>query len=567
MRKFYVLSLMAATALSASAQAPLSAQFEKKPCTVVRDYASVFAPSRISTKAPTQDFSVLIIEGNGMYRGGVSSGTGFYEVSLNIFSGGNTSYLRSAWTSEEKPTLTWTLTGNNGENIELPSDENGNAVVDLFGIYNFPVLKATLSDGSTATYDRTYDSRNMSKSAYMSTLFARDYPVSMGDAGFAGGQLYGGFQSGEHFGSGMKSSEGKDLTGVYTLFRKTTAPMRVYGVVVPVIAYQSGQLPIPSGATMDVEIWSVDDNGEFVEKLGSATGDATNLNGDASKGMWTFDVTFQAEDEFGLVSDKPVEIPANTRFAVLVNNMDKVNASVLFVECDQVEGSAYLKFGDTVETFGFSDAPDRPAYDLMISLVADMPSAEWQDKTMTIPSAGGKAATEGSFEYAVLYTTTLMENETTGETEYSITTPDWITATEPMVIEDAQGGWEKYRAYAIEFTADALPAGETSRQGLVTVNCPCGVQKSFEIGQGNWTPTSVENVEAANASVAVAGDNFQLTYGDEYNAVEVYNVAGAKVASYALPQGGSFEVPAADLKGVYMVVFQGAKNTTVKVVK
>lgn len=563
MRKFYVLSLMAATALSVSAQAPLSAQFEKKPCTLVRDYASVLAPSRVSTKAPTADFVVSAYDSDGVYQVGVPSGIGSYSSSLAIFSGGNVAYIIPASNStSEVPSFSWTISDLNGGNtMDLPVNDNDVAIVDLFGYYNYPIVTGRLSDGTTATYDKSIDSGNASKAAAMITLFGREFPVSMGNSGYVGGHFY----INELLSSGNKSQEGKDLTGVVSMFNRTTAPMRVYGVIVPLASTIQGQTPIPAGVSMDVEIWTVDDENNLVEKLGSATGDATNLNGNASQGMWTLDVTFQAVDDFGLVSDQPVLIPAGTKFAVVLNNMDKANAAALFTQAI-VEGSAYMKFGDTLEVVGYSNMPDVASVDLLISLDADMPSANWQDKTMTIPSAGGKAVAESGYEYAILYTTTLAYNEN-GECEYTVAAPDWVTATEPLVIEDAQGGWDTYRAYVLEFSADALPAGETSRQGVVTVTCPGGVQKSFEIGQGNWTPTSVENVETANASVAVAGDNFQLTYGDEYNAVEVYNVAGAKVASYALPQGGSFEVPAADLKGVYMVVFQGAKNTTVKVVK
>lgn len=563
MRKFYVLSLMAATALSASAQAPLSAQFEKIPCAVVRDYTSIFAPSRVSAKAPTADFIVAPYDSDGMYQVGVPSGIGAYSSALTIFSGGNTSYIIPASNStDERPTYSWTVSDLNGGNVmDLPVNENGVAIINLFGYYNYPVLTGKLSDGTTATYNKNVDSNNKAKASAMITLFGREYPVSMGNSGYAGGQFY----INEALSTGYKSQEGKDLTGVVSMFNKTTGPMRVYGVMVPLASTIEGQDPIPAGVTMDVEIWTVDDERNLVEKLGSASGDATNLKGNASQGMWTLDVTFQAEDEFGLVSDKPVVIPAGTSFAVVLNNMDKANAFALFTWAS-VEGSAYMKFGDTIEVLGYSNMPDVAAADLLISLDADMPSANWQDKTMTIPSAGGKAVAEGGYEYAILYTTTLAYNDN-DECEYTVTAPDWVTATEPMVVEDAQGGWDTYRAYALEFSADALPAGETGRQGVVTVTCPGGVQKSFEIGQGDWTAVSVENVETADASVVVAGDSFQLTYGDEYTSVDVYNVAGAKVASYALPQGGSFEVPAADFSGVYMVVFQGAKNTTVKVVK
>lgn len=564
MRKFYVLSLMAAGALSASAQMPLSSKVETAQCTM-SEYNSVYSFSKIATKAPHASFMVLPFESDGMYRCGVLKGTGFFEAAFDFFSGNNTAYLGAASSiGVDRPTFSWTTTSLNGNTVELPTDEYGNALVNLFGIYNFPVLKGELN-GEVATYERLSDSECKAKAAYLSTLFATEFPLCMGDAGFSGGELFSGFNETIYFGTGMKNEDGDLLTGVYAAFNKTTAPMRIYGVTVPITRVNSGD-PIPAGVSLDVEIWKMDEDGALVELLGSASGDAaSNLTGDASKGMWTFDVTFTDVDDLGMPIDKPVVVPANTRFAVAVKNIDKANLKLLFRD-HAFEGSAYILYGDKVGTVGFSNAPNTPRADYMISLTADMPSAMWQDKTLNCPVEGGLAMVDDKQQFAILYTTTPLVNAAE-EVEYEVVAPDWITVGDLQLVEDENGGWDYYRAYTLELTASALPSGESGRQGVVTVKCPGGVEKSFQIGQGEWTPTGIENVEAAEAAVVVAGDSFQLTYGDEFNRAAVYSVSGAKVASYALPQGGSFEVPAADLNGVYMVVFEGQAKKVVKVVK
>lgn len=563
MRKFYVLSLMAASALSASAQMPLSSKVETAPCTM-SEYNSVYSFSKIATKAPQASFMVLPYEADGMYRCGVTKGTGFFEAAFDFFSGNNPAYLGAASSAEERPTFSWKIVGNDGSVINLPTNQNGTATVNLFGIYNFPVLTGELN-GEVATYERASDQDCKAKASYLSTLFGTEFPLCMSDAGYAGGQLYSGFNETSYFGTGMKNADGDALTGVYAVFNKTTAPMRIYGVTVPITRNQSGD-PIPAGVNLDVEIWKMDADGALVELLGSASGDAaSNLTGDASKGMWTFDVTFTDVDELGMPVDKPVVIPADTQFAVAVKNVDKANLKVLFA-AHPFQGSAYILYGNKVGTIGYTNAPNTPCADFMISLTADMPSAMWQDKTMDCPVEGGLAMVSDKQQFAILYTTTTLKNAAE-EVEYEVVAPDWITVGDLQLVEDENGGWENYRAYTLELTATALPSGESGRQGVVTVKCPGGIEKSFQIGQGEWTPTGIENVETAEAAVVVAGDSFQLTYGDEFNRVSVYNVAGSKVASYALPQGGSFEVPAADLNGVYMVVFEGQAKKVVKVVK
>lgn len=556
---------MAASALTINAQVLSLPQDVKATQTkMMKEYASVYAKSS-RMKAPAASWQLYCDKGVGMYSAGITEDMRTYKVSLSISAGNMPAKL--IYLSSEKPeSVKWTYLDNSNNLAEFPTDENGNAVIKTFGMYNYPTVEGVYN-GETVKYERKYDELCKADDCYLYSLFNHEFAISMADVPFSGG-YYGRFDETHLFGKGMVNDEGEKLTGAFSLFSKTTSPMIISEVFVPLCIIDSNNAPMPEGESLSIEIWSVDKDLNFVDKLGAATATSDALVSSDQQGFYNLPVKFQGEDEFGLPYDAPVTVPADTEFAVVVRNLDKVNVSVMFSSANGLpNGTAYTLFGDKVGTIGYSNQPETPQAHLAISLVADMPSAMWQDLAMTVPSAGGKATTEGGYDYTVLYTTTPIYDETSGELLYSISAPDWVTVAEPVVYEGPQGGWDAYRAYILEFSADALPAGETGRQGVVTVTCPGGVQKSVEIGQGDWTAVSVENVETADASVVVAGDSFQLTYGDEYTSVDVYNVAGAKVASYALPQGGSFEVPAADFSGVYMVVFQGAKNTTVKVVK
>ena len=108
-------------------------------------------------------------------------------------------------------------------------------------------------------------------------------------------------------------------------------------------------------------------------------------------------------------------------------------------------------------------------------------------------------------------------------------------------------------------TADPLPAGVTGRSAEVTVSIP-GASKTFYVQQGE---AGVEGVEVSANRVSVVNGNFEVEAASA-TSVDVYNVAGQKVASAAIE--GTTVVPAQDLaKGMYILKFND--NTAVKVMK
>lgn len=111
----------------------------------------------------------------------------------------------------------------------------------------------------------------------------------------------------------------------------------------------------------------------------------------------------------------------------------------------------------------------------------------------------------------------------------------------------------------LQITVDPLPAGETSRSSVLNISL-FGYTAQVTINQGQ---AGVEAVETSANRVSVVNGNFEVEAAGA-TSVDVYNVAGQKVASAAIE--GTTVVPAQDLaKGLYILKFND--NTAVKVMK
>ena len=113
----------------------------------------------------------------------------------------------------------------------------------------------------------------------------------------------------------------------------------------------------------------------------------------------------------------------------------------------------------------------------------------------------------------------------------------------------------------ITFTLDALPDGVDERVAACNIKTFGVSQRTFYVAQRRQS--GVASMKNNSNRVAVVNGNF-VVKSNKATAVEVYNVAGQKVASAKV--NGTAIVPAANLaKGTYMVKFND--NTVVKVMK
>ena len=123
--------------------------------------------------------------------------------------------------------------------------------------------------------------------------------------------------------------------------------------------------------------------------------------------------------------------------------------------------------------------------------------------------------------------------------------------------------------WEIQYTlkAEPLPENVKNRRAVVKITT-YGADMSILVLQGKGAGLSPMAV-ATKTKVANKGDRFELIYTPDYSSVSVYNIAGQKLAGYALPATGTFTVPNGNYsQGIYLFRFAGATGaSTVKVIK
>lgn len=363
----------------------------------------------------------------------------------------------------------------------------------------------------------------------------------------------------------------EDLNGWAEVFSAPLTSLYLFGAN---IIWTSGGSQVQGLENVSLEIWTINEEGALDECLVTATNPKVNGNYQAGD-MGELYFEFLGGSEL-LPVVTPVTIPAGQEFAVIVkdavktgiNPMWNFSAPFGYVMDGEMTtllggGGAYIYTteGTLRDVFGHSE----PGFDLAIGVDGYMPGMMFVCDYADIPVEGGYAsayyeggevATQDVIQFASSY------NVMNGSVEQiTFDYPDWLTLNIDTTEFATTGN------FVIQFEAEKLPDGMTNRHGEVAATC-FGYTIYMPIGQGpDWIGVETTVAEAEVSANVVAGD-FVLTYGEGVDKVDVYNVAGSLVASYALPANGSFTVPASDLaKGLYVLNFTGEKKATVKVVK
>lgn len=579
MRNFYVLFAVLFSAVAVSAQTLPPSETVQLGSTVkkvvpVQNLKTVYNNNWAGTKAPAEDpqFAVYIVNGDGVYSSGLTSNFTSTEASFALAPMGVYSWFDNYANVVDGVTYEWTYTdGVDTYPLEPKADNSAARMISTVTTY-YPELKGT-AGSTTETFKKSEyaidsDGNDSKNDCYLTPAKGRSR-ISMADPGFCQ-VFYATVAMDEErtdirgFGD-LKINE-VQTTKIFEVFNKTVVDMVVYGA--NMILMETATPTV--GKDITFEIWEYDatKSDPFVKKLGSTTANTTNFNS-LTNGLHSAEFKFET-NMGGLTVDNPVIIPAGSQFAIVLTGFEGTNLVSVLNSANGFTGSAYYVLTDgTIGTVGYGNALDVPSVHLAFTLDATLPSAMWGFSTMDAPVMGGDVTIsyeDQKYLGNVVYTSDKFDDEELIELTY----PEWIK--DVVVTEnkyDETNGWDVTGSYTVTCKADALPSDVNGRQGFIEVRSTVTekVLARTEVGQGEWTPTGVESVEVAKAKVTVAGDNFQLTYGEEFNKVTVYNVAGSVVASYVLPQGGSFEVPAAGLNGVYVLVFEGASREVVKVVK
>ncbi len=596
MKKLFLYSVLALSSVTVTAQELSQFNFTELQNVEMKQARmsaplKLAAPQSVATKAPRATFTLMSDNHDGTYALGVDKQFMYNPTSVALTTAFK-SYFKPYYSGvETAPTFTWTYATDNGEQ-QMEVDENGIGCLNIIGVTEYPVVTG-VHDGTTVRFDRGNSPLATENGAMARTVMNHEYNISMFDPALTGGSFSSGFYISETEVAGMGTGLGCDE--IVQVFNKPTVPMIVYGGDMRLVSFpNAGAAPLANNSEITIELWScnvtVADTYqlELGDLLGTTKANAQSLTYVESVGGYNLDFEFTTRDAIGLEVASPVIVPADSQFAVVLKGFenDDVNAVVCFgmngneTAGSYMPGATYVKLPD-YEPYDYLRFGDQefPYQNLVLSLSADMPSSAWVFPLMDAPVEGGylyydAEYTDGTQErvtYNIVYTT--MPLEENGTQNFVFETPDWISVESQQPLDGSAWNTTNGCGYLPVFVAQPLPDGETGRSGYVRITCPrTGMNWGFPVGQGEWDPngmeSGVETAQAQETKAYVYGDQLNLVYGECCTVADVYNVAGVKVASYQLPEGGSYTASVSGLAdGVYVVVFNGDNAANVKFVK
>lgn len=333
------------------------------------------------------------------------------------------------------------------------------------------------------------------------------------------------------------TTSGQGITGYGLLVPAPTAPFSVQFLYTFAISFD-----VDADATLKMDVKSVGEDGSLGDVIATAYckgSEAQNI-GDASNPFYVLPFYFMAEDDMGFLSpttfvlDQTVYIEFSSfmsdskvrrlEFPVSANVMPDVPMNLGYVMTDQ----SLIPISQMFEGVSYYTAP-------AFFMAGLYPAIKYAEESCVVPTAGG--------EKVVNYQSNFMITDETA----TITCEDWFTCSFDNDKEQ------------LTITASELPQGTTSRSGKLSVDL-FGITFELPVVQGE---AGVEGVETSAVVVSVVDGNF-VVKGSNASMVDVYNVAGQKVASAVVD--GETVVNAENLaKGMYILKFND--NTAIKVVK
>lgn len=276
--------------------------------------------------------------------------------------------------------------------------------------------------------------------------------------------------------------DGKSMDTIGSIVRNVS-PMKVEQLDIMVCdkTNQGGAYMFPEGASVKVEIFAADleagiiDTTEPLYTTTMTIEDYTELN--AQLGM--ISARFYEEDIFGGLMQVPVVLEGD--FYVQFTNFNESGCRFGFISDYTTPGGTTLYTWDGEFTTLWSDG----GANMLINFDAYWPTIMYFSSDVLVAPVEGGIAMDGEYEAVALYST-VLDFENWGEVE----APEWIE----YVLDESVLSTNGY--VVAQFAAAPLPAGETGRTGIVTIDAD-GYKLDIVIMQGDGgTTTGVENVVA-----------------------------------------------------------------------
>ena len=275
--------------------------------------------------------------------------------------------------------------------------------------------------------------------------------------------------------------EGKSMDTIGSIVRNVS-PMKVEQIDIMVCdkTNQGGAYMFPEGASVKVEIFPADltagiiDTTEPLYTTTMTIEDYTEFN--VQLGM--ISAKFYEEDIFGGLMQVPILLEGD--FYVQFTNFNESGCKFGFMSDYSTPAGTTLYTWDGEFTTLWSDG----GANMLINYNGYWPTIMYGggSDVLVAPAEGG-VAMDGEYQAVALYST-VLDFENWGEVE----APEWIE----YLLDESTLATKGY--VAAQFTVAPLPAGETGRQGIVTVDAD-GFKLDIVIKQGDGGPTTgVENV-------------------------------------------------------------------------
>jgi hypothetical protein len=276
--------------------------------------------------------------------------------------------------------------------------------------------------------------------------------------------------------------DGKSLDTIGSIVRNVS-PMKINQINIMVYnADKQGiEKMMPEGAEVKVEIFAADlTEGKIYtdEPLYTTTITAENYT-DIAGYVGTLTAAFYEEDLFGSLQEVPVMIEGD--FYVQLTNFNESGCEFGIYSDYHTPGGTTVWTWDGEFTTLWSDGGGNLliSYDAYWPVVVNGAGSE----ALVAPVEGG-VAMDG--EYGAI---ALLSNVADVESNWIFDAPEWLE------LAYDESTWNQYGYVAAQVTAAALPAGETGRQGIITVEAD-GYVCEIVVNQGEVVNTSVENVVA-----------------------------------------------------------------------
>ena len=486
-----------------------------------------------------------------------------YPATVMIGPAYNDNVWESVANGYEADTYEWTYDDPDDPNGQLVSNEKNLTVSYPFGQWNYPVLTGTIGGNTSApyTFNGFYQTGAMpifSDGTSQFYGYVSSYDFGPEDVFRLGA---GPLAAPNSTSLGNIIGEDSKFRGLGTYMAQPAAPYSMSQVLVYLsndqITTDAEQLSLPITAS----VYMVEDG---VIDLSAPSYQATTTLADVVavpvQGGVNYVLLFEFKEQVGSLT-RNIEINVDSPIYIEITadeNLDPENCSISLVGgytlsapymntyCSYTDASGNLRLR-SYNTLGLALEDGTPCYINGIFVQTNATFGwifeENGDYEFEAPAAGGdKSFTVNTFTASDSWTITGDEGLYDW---YDIQTGEFDTATGNTVMT---------------VTVDPLLSGTTLRSGKFSITSNAAT-KYFYVAQRD--ASGVNDIESSAVTVTVTDEGFTVA-NDAASAVEVYNIAGQKVAAAAID--GETTIPAAGLaNGMYILKFND--NTVVKVVK